>query len=67
MMGVFRILFPVLDRRSNDRFRDVRVRDSVANSEQVLASHDLVIAEVAAVELMLARKELRSHDTGTGR
>jgi hypothetical protein len=58
MMGVFRILFPAMDRRSNDRFRDARVRDSVAKSEQALATHDRVVAEVAAVERMLARKEL---------
>jgi hypothetical protein len=58
MMGVIRLLFPSLDRRSDARFRDARVRDSVARSEQVLATHDLLTAEVAAIERMLARKEL---------
>jgi hypothetical protein len=60
MMGVFRILFPAMDRRrSTERFRDARVRDSVARSEQVLATHDRVVTEVAAIERMLARKDLK--------
>ena len=59
MMGVFRILFPSMDRRSNERFRDARVRDSVARSEQVLQVHDRVAIEVAAIEESLVRKDLR--------
>jgi hypothetical protein len=59
-MGVFRILFPFVDRRSEDRFRDARVRDSVARSEQVLATHDLIASEVASIERVLARKDLKS-------
>jgi len=59
MMGVFRILFPFVDRRSKDRFRDARVRDSVARSEQALATHDLIATEVAGIERALARKDLQ--------
>jgi hypothetical protein len=58
MMGVLRILFPSMDRRSKDRFRDARVRDSVARSEQALQTHDRVIIEVTAIEEALVRKDL---------
>jgi hypothetical protein len=57
MMGVLRILFPHLDRRKEDRFRDARVRDSIARSEQVLAIHDRLSKEVQAVAESLPRKD----------
>lgn len=63
MMGVLRLLFPSLERRSDARFRDARVRDSVARSEQVLAIHDRLAIEVAAIETALPRKDLRRRAT----
>lgn len=56
-MGVFRILFPSLERRSTDRFRDARVRNSVARSEQVLATHERLIREVKSIERVLASRK----------
>ena len=56
MIGALRILFPTFDRRSSERFRDTRVKDSVANSEQVLARHIAVAREVAAIEARLLHR-----------
>jgi hypothetical protein len=38
------------------------VRDSVARSEQVLAIHDRIAMEVAAIEMVLPRKDLKRSD-----
>lgn len=61
-MGVLRVLFPMLDRRSSERFRDARVRDSVVRSERLLAAHDSLADELGAIEVTLQRRNHKHGD-----
>ena len=65
MIGFLRALVPSWDRRSPSRFRDSKVRESLAESERTLKSNKTLQRELGAIWNALPKEDRRPDGTST--